>query len=84
MTTRLRVSLAFLSVLLGVLGGAHVALESVAHAQLSLRSSMVVNGNYAMIGNALVDCPAAGSCANNRTALIVAAQRSRRVFAQAG
>lgn len=48
----------------------NAALESVAHAQLSLRSSMVVNGNYAMIGNALVDCPAAGSCANNRTALI--------------
>jgi len=70
MTTRLRVSLAFLSVLLGVLGGAHVALESVAHAQLSLRTSTVVNGNYAMIGNAMVDCPGAGTCVNNVTALI--------------
>jgi len=51
---------------------ASVALENIAHAQLSLRTSTVVNGNYAMIGNALVDCPGGGtaSCGNNRTALI--------------
>jgi|GEM_PF-3487827 len=67
MITRPRVWFAFLSVLLGVLGGAHVALESVAHAQLSLRTSTVVNGNYAMIGNAMVDCPGAGRSARTLT-----------------
>jgi large repetitive protein len=50
--------------------GAILFASSTASAQLFPRRQSVVRGSYALIGNALVDCPTAAACDNNTSMLI--------------
>ena len=47
-----------------------LAVPRVARAQLALRSSTLVNGSFAVVGNTVVDCPSTSACDNNTTILL--------------